>query len=415
MSTTPPHLAELTLTPATPERTDEYVATVLRGFHEDYIAELWTPHKAVFEPDRNFGFAVDGRWVSTTGAYTQTMTVPGGTVPVAAVTLVTVASAYRRRGLLRQMMTHQLTDIAARGVEPVALLWASEASIYGRFGYGESLSRLRLAGESRSLTFASGVDFGGGSVGEVDREEFLPVAARLRESWLADRPGALARSEAWWRIRLYDPEAWRHGASAYRFALHYAADGSPDGYAYFQVKDGGPDGAAEVTVKALDAATGPAYASLWRFLLSLDLVRYFRHNDAPADEPLRLLVTDPRAISAEVTDGSYARIVDLPAALAARRYAAEVDLVLEVRDAVLTRNAGSFRLRGGPDQATVTPTSRSADLSLDIRELGALYLGGTSPATLRQAGLVTEHTPGAVTRLAVAFAWDRLPYCNDYF
>ena len=194
--TTPPHLAELTLTTVTPERTDEYLAAVLRGFHSDYKPEHWEPHKAVFEPERNFGFAADGRWISSTGAYTATMVVPGGSVPVAAVTLVTVSPAYRRRGLLRAMMTHQLTEIAERGVEPVALLWASEHPIYGRYGYGEALARLRLSGPTQTLGFAPGVDFGAGSVGEVEREEFLSVAGPLREGWLADRPGALARPAA---------------------------------------------------------------------------------------------------------------------------------------------------------------------------------------------------------------------------
>src|SRR5918995_5709060 len=105
VTSTAPHLAELTLTPVTGDRTDEYFAAVLRGFHSDYKPELWGPHQAVFEPERNFGFAVDGRWISSTGAYTATMIVPGGAVPVAAVTLVTVAPAYRRRGPLRAMIT----------------------------------------------------------------------------------------------------------------------------------------------------------------------------------------------------------------------------------------------------------------------------------------------------------------------
>ena len=165
------------------------------------------------------------------------------------------------------MMTSQLEDVAARGAEPVALLWASEHAIYGRYGYGETLSRLRLSGPTRSLTFAPYVDFGDGSVGEVEREEFLPVASRLREGWLADRPGALIRSAAWWEVRLHDPEAWRQGASAYRFALHFGSDGQPDGYAYFRVKEDGPHDGAEVTVVDLDAATPSAYAALWRFLL----------------------------------------------------------------------------------------------------------------------------------------------------
>jgi predicted acetyltransferase len=326
-----------------------------------------------------------------------------------------VAPAYRRRGLLRAMMTHQLTDVAARGVEPVALLWASEHAIYGRYGYGETLAKLRLSGPTRPLAFAPDVDFGAGSVGEVERAEFLPVASRLREGWLADRPGALVRSAAWWEVRLHDPEAWRDGGSAYRFALHFAADGTPDGYAYFRVKDDGPHGGAEVTVVDLDAANPPAYASLWRFLLSLDLVRSFVRRDAPVDEPLRLLVSDPRAITTEISDGTYARIVDVPAALEARRYASEVDLVLAVTDPMLESNDGTFRLRGGPDGAEVTRRQDPPDISLGIAQLGALYLGGNSPATLQQAGLVTEHTDGALRRMAAGFAWDRLPFCNDYF
>lgn len=416
MTTTPPHLAELTLAYLTPDRVDDYLAAVMRGFHGDSKPEEWGPIRAVLEPERNVGFTVDGRWISTTGAFTRTMVVPGGTVPTAAVTVVTVAPAYRRRGLLRRMMTHQLEQIAAAGTEPVALLWASEAAIYGRFGYGETLQRLRLSGPTRALPFAPTVDFGPGSVAEVEPAEFLPVASRLREGWLAERPGALSRSDAWWEFRLNDPAARRHGASAYRFALHYAGDGTPDGYAYFRVKEDGPLGGAEVEVAELDAATTPAYASLWRFLLNLDLVRSFRLHDAPADEPLRLLVTDPRAITAEFADGTYARLVDVPAALSARRYAVEVDLTLGVIDPLLPRNDATFRLRGGPDGAEVEPTGRTPDVSLGVRELGALYLGGISPATLRRADLVVEHTPGSIAPMAAAFAaGDRLPFCNDFF
>ena len=410
-ATTPPHLAELTLTYVQPEGIDEYLAAVMRGFHGDIKPDEWDTVRAVLEPERNFGFTAGGRWVSTTGAFTRTMVVPGGTVATAAVTVVTVAPAFRRRGLLRRMMTHQLEQIAAAGTEPVALLWASEHAIYGRFGYGETLSRLRLSGPTRELAFAPGTDVGLGSVGEVERSDFLPVAARLREGWLAERPGALSRSDAWWDFRLDDPENRRHGASAYRFALHYAADGTPDGYAFFRVKEE----AGEVEVVELDAADTPAYAALWRFLLSLDLVRSFRLYGAPVDEPLRLLVTDPRAITAETLDGTYARLVDVPAALTARRYPTEIDLVLGVRDELLPRNDAVFRLRGGPDGADVERTSRTPDVSLGVRELGALYLGGVSPATLRRAGLVVEQTPGSLARMAAGFAYDRLPYCNDFF
>ena len=409
--TTPPHLAELELAYATTEDIDDYLGAVMRGFHGDYEPEHRGPFGVVFEPERSFGFRVDGRWISTCGAFTQTMITPGGSVPIAAVTMVTVAPSYRRRGLLRQMMTHQLADIAERGREPVALLWASEAMIYGRFGYGETLNRFKLSGETRPAVFAPHVEFGAGSVGEVERETFAPAAKGLREGWLADRPGALTRNDAWWEVRLDDPERLRHGASAYRFALHYAADGTPDGSLIFRVREADH----EVIVVALDARDTTAYAALWRFVLSLDLVRRFRFDGAPIDEPLRFLVADPRGISAEVRDGTYARIVDVPRALEARRYAAEADLLIGVVDLLMPANSRTFRLQGGPDGASVKASRRAPDLVLDIRELGAIYLGGISPATLHHSGLITEHRPGAVAALASAFAWSRLPYCNDFF
>ena len=255
------------------------------------------------------------------------------------------------------------------------------------------------------------MDFGSGSVGEVDRDAFLPAAQQLRAGWLADRPGALDRTDDWWEVRLHDPEPMRHGASAYRFALHFAADGRPDGYLIFRVKESD----SEVTVVAVDAADIAAYAGLWRFALSLDLVRRFRSDDAAVDEPLRFLVNDPRAIGAELRDGTYARIVDVPRALEARRYAAEAELLIGVVDPLLPDNQRTFRMQGGPDGASVKPSRRKPDLTLNVRELGAIYLGGISPATLHRSGLIEEHTSGAVAALAGAFAWSRLPFCNDFF
>ena len=150
---TAPHLAQRDLVYATPERTDEFFAAGMRGFHDDYVADRWAPMHKVFEPERSFGFQVDGRWISTCGAYSRKLTVPGGTVPVAAVTLVTVQPSYRRKGLLTEMMKHQLDDIHQRGEEPVALLWASESAIYGRFGYGQACPQVRLSGKTKTTGF----------------------------------------------------------------------------------------------------------------------------------------------------------------------------------------------------------------------------------------------------------------------
>jgi predicted acetyltransferase len=167
-----PHLAEFELTYVTPDRAEEYLQAAAHGFHQDYDRERMAPARAVLEPGRNFGFTVDGRWVSTCGAYSRTMTVPGGSVPVAAVSYVTVGASYRRRGLLNQMMRHQLGGLAEAGAEPVALLWASEAGIYGRYGYGSATAELALAGPTPEMGFRPDVEVGSGSVGEVAVEEF---------------------------------------------------------------------------------------------------------------------------------------------------------------------------------------------------------------------------------------------------
>lgn len=413
---TAPHLAQLELTPVPAGRAEEFLAATTRGFHQDYDADAAVAARGVLEPERCFGFTIDGRWVATCGAYTRTMTVPGGTVPTAAVTYVTVNPSYRRRGLLSRMMSHQLTGLAEDG-EPVALLWASEPAIYGRYGYGPVTPLVELEGSTRHTAFRSDVALGPGSVGEVDGAECRRVVEELHARLLPDRPGALDRPSRWWDAVFFDHPARRHGAAAARYALHFDAAGRPDGYLTFRLTSSGaadPGPGHTVRVAALDASDLRGYARLWRFALDLDLVRRFEGSAAP-DEPLRHLVADPASVRSSSTDGTYARLVDVPRALAARRYAAELDVVVGVRDALLPGNAGTFRLQGGPDGASARRVTAAADVELDVRELATLYLGGTPASALHRAGLLHERTAGAVRALTLAFSWSRLPFCRDYF
>jgi predicted acetyltransferase len=414
---TPPHLADLQLTYATADRLEEYLRAVARGFHGEWDAALWAPHGRVVEPERCFGYTVDDRWVSTCGAYTRQLTVPGGTVPTAAVTIVTVQPSYRRRGLLTGMMKHQLEQIAQAGVEPVALLWASETLIYGRFGYGHAAPRAKLTGSTRSTAFLPTVDLGRGSVGELERDDAVPVVKRLHAKLLPDRPGALDRPDGWWDVTLYDPEQWRRGWSSYRFALHYGEAGAADGYLVFRVKEGmevtGPTG--EVEIVELDAANPSAHAALWRFVLDLDLVRTYGYQLSSLGEPLRHLVADQRAISTQIVDGTFARLVDVRRALAARAYAAEIDVVLGVVDRLLPANDGAIRLQTSGSGASVDRARRKPDVTLDVRELGSIYLGGVSLNDLHRAGLIEERRKGAIATVAAAFGWTRPPLTPDHF
>lgn len=184
------------------------------------------------------------------------------------------------------------------------------------------------------------------------------------------------------------------------------------GFASFRRQEGwgaaGPDGTVVVGhLAALDPAAAHA---LWRALLDMDLTARVKVDRRPLDDPILTLLINPRAAEPVVTDNVWIRLVDLPGALAERRYAAEIDVVLGVTDDMLPANAGSWRLRAEPfAPAQVTPTSDSPDLVLDTRELATAYLGGTSLASLAGAGLVTEVRPGALTRTAAAFAWPVIP------
>jgi predicted acetyltransferase len=163
-------------------------------------------------------------------------------------------------------------------------------------------------------------------------------------------------------------------------------------------------------------ATSPAgYLALWRFLLSIDLTRWAKLWLGGPDEPLLYLASEPRRLGTVQGDGLFIRIVDLPAALTARRYAAPVDVVLEVADPLLPANAGRWRLFADEQKVTCTRTEEPADLACGIGELGAAYLGGASLAALAAAGRVSELRPETLARAATAFGWHRAPAGTEVF
>jgi predicted acetyltransferase len=346
------------------------------------------------------------------------MTVPGAVLPCAGVTWVTVSPTHRRRGVLTAMMRRQLDELHERQREPVAALWASESSIYGRFGYAPATYRGGLEARVERLRLRPDVDLGEGRVDVVPREAFEPAASALLERVRRFVPGDMARDERWWRRALSDEPNEREGASARRHVLHTEPDGTVSGYAAYRVKgrwtdSGETDGTLLVT--DLRADRPAAHAALWRFLLSVDLVRTVSFGKGSPDEPLRYLVTDPRAVHVRAVDALWVRLVDVDRALAARRYPTPIDLVVEVRDPFCPWNEGRWRLSGHPAGGYCGRTDRDPDLVVGIEALSAAYLGGVSLGSLHAAGRVTEVSPGAVTLASTAFSWPVPPWCQEEF
>ncbi len=380
--------------------------------HDDEI-EI---ERSVFETERSLVAFDTGEPVASSAAYSRDLTVPGGPMAVAGVTWVAVAPTHRRRGLLTRMMRDQLHGLHDRFAEPVAALWASEAAIYGRFGYGLASRGARLQVSTAETGLRGDVDRGAGRLRLCTADDALPALQAIYERVRIDRVGHLDRRDAWWNRRIFDPERWREGASALRFVVHSDAGGEPDGYAVFNVKSNwgtGPNGVT--TIRDLAAATPAAYAAVWGFLIEMDLVRQVHYERAALDEPLAYLVTNPRALQLDLTDALWVRIIDVDRALAARRYSMPIDLVLDITDEFCPWNTGRYRVTGDAGAATCARTGDSADLRLSSTALGAAYLGGTTLATLAAGGLVTAERPGVLQAASTAFATSRPPSCPEVF
>ncbi|MGR6321620.1 GNAT family N-acetyltransferase [Micromonospora soli] len=394
---------------------DEIFALLSLAFHGEPDPELRAVERGVFEPERALLVRDGGTAVAHAAAFTRELQVPGASVPAAHVTMVSVAPTHRRRGLLTTLMSRQLREIRDAGREPVAVLWASEGRIYPRFGYGLAAQRYTLQCDTAGLRLPEPASAAGRL--RLDR----PAAhraelARLYDRVRADRPGWSSRDERWWAYLLADLKSLREGATERRVLLHECAAGV-DGYALYRTKEGWGRGGprAEVRVDEVVAATPEAYRSLWALLLSIDLTRRLSFGTAAVDEPLLWLVDEPRGLGAQLSDALWVRVVDAPAALAARRYATEVDLAVEVTDELLPENAGRWRLVGGPAGAECVASSAPAQLACDVRALGELYLGGAGLGALAAAGRVRELVPGTVAAAAAAFGWHRAPAPMEVF
>ena len=405
-------MTETVLRPVTADEFDRFYWTSQVAYGEEFRDEDVASMRTVLPLQRTLA-AVDGdgQMVGTTCSYPLDVSVPGGSTPMAGITAVAVLPTHRRRGVTRALLQRQLADLRDHG-EPLACLWASEARIYGRFGFGpasfaDELTIERPHSAFRHDTLPSSVRFldVGGALAC-----FPDIYARAR----VERGGMPARDEAWWHRWLgLDLEHHRHGMTP-RF---HAAVGDR-GYVVYRLKEGSwdawvPD--VHLEVEELVAGDPDTETALWRFCLDMDLVRTVHAPERPVDDVLPYLLDDPRRLRRLTHDALWIRIVRLEEALATRRYGREAALVLAVRDQVCPWNEGTWSVEVGPKGARASRTSGAPHLSLDIADLGAIFLGGERLSRLHRAGRVVEHVTGAVAAVDAAFAADPAPWCPFIF
>jgi predicted acetyltransferase len=351
------------------------------------------------------------RPVAGAGAYTFRMSVPGGAaIPVAGITIVGVLPTHRRQGLMRTLMQEQLDDCRRRG-DAAAALWASESAIYGRFGYGLASRVVSMKLPKERAAFAAPFR-PRGAVRLVGLEEAARLFPPLYEQAAAQRAGTMSRTPVWWEERRLAERPNRRQGGPKQLAL-LELDGAPAGYAIYKVTQDWAGGSSSGSVGILEAvAPAPeATRELWRWLLDFDWTSEFTADLLPLDHPLFLLLAEARRMQSTVGDGLWLRLIDIPAAMAARSFAGAGDIVLELTDAFLPENAGRWRIgRGGAERV-----DEPAGISLDVTGLGSVYLGGFSFADLVRSSCARELLDGAVEQADALFHVDAEPWCAEIF
>lgn len=379
--------------------------------------------------------AFDGdRMVATDAAYSLRLSVPGTDSPAgeagtrtdqgsaeppgvasAGLTRVSVAATHRRRGILSAMMRGHLADATANG-EPLSILWASELAIYGRFGFGPASDAIRLTYDARQAGITRPDDPDDVVFAEGDEAE--RVLPDLRELDRLARPGHFHRTSTWWTVRSFaDHEFWRDGASPIRTVVALRG-GRPTGYATFRqaprwTDHDLPDG--EIKVIEVAGTDLLARHTLWSFLSSIDLHPRVSYWSLPTDSELPWLAANQRALIRHLTDGIQLRVLDVVAALEARRWTEPGELTFQVLDESWPDGAGVYRLSvGASGTAMVERTDAEPELRLHPAALGALYLGSRRPGPLAVAGWLD----GEAEAMALAdrlFAWPVAAWCDEMF
>lgn len=349
--------------------------------------------------------------VATFTSWAAELTVPGGVLPACAISSVTVAPTHRRRGILRSVMTGELRTAVERGL-PIAILTVSESTIYGRFGFAPAALAAQWSIDARRARWI-GPD-APGRVDFVTRAEGRDIAAALHERVRSLSPGEIDMPAGQWD-RLFGTRRDVEKGEQLRAVQYRSAAGDVDGVAVYRVTENEQDFAAStVDVQLLVAATDEAYAGLWRFLLTLDLIATVRASELSVDEPLWWMIADQRAATVTVRDHHYARILDVPAALSSRTYDVVDAVALEVTDG-LGIAGGTFVLTTGADGRAAVDIVDEPPLGLPVArigvaELSAVLLGGVSPVTLARAGRLVADDPARLARLFAAAVPPRLSF-----
>jgi len=355
----------------------------------------------------------DGKLATSFAVWPLTMRFNGTGVPVAGITLVGTLPIFRRRGYLRKIMTRYFEMLHERGERSLAVLYASRAAIYQRYGYGIVSSRNSYRVEPRFLQFSYHIDTPGRFRELGDSDEEFGCLVDLYRRFRSHRTGYIHRGRATWNARVLA----KPPSDGLLGKVIYEENGTPLGYAVYTIvptdKQPGPN--QLLTIRDVTWLSASGYQAIWRFFANMDLVGEIIWDRVPPDDPLPQMILEPRMLQSISGDGLLGRIIDIEQALSKRPYPEEANLVFEVTDELCPWNNGRWQLETSPEESFVRRTDSKPQLKIPVSTLAMLLFGQISASEAfrmqRLEAIDTKALP----------IWDKTmrtlykPFCADIF
>ncbi|MBK9546130.1 MAG: GNAT family N-acetyltransferase [Dehalococcoidia bacterium] len=357
---------------------------------------------------------VDGRLATTLATLPFTVRLNGNPVKMGGVTAVGTLPAYRRQGLLRQVMTSALSTMRDRD-QSLAILWASMGAIYQRFGYGLSTGQTRYSFDPRVAQF-NGPGTPDGTVEMYEKEEGFPFVKQNYIQWVQDKNLGIHRSTILWQASTLRANVKEHPVYC---AVYRNTDGEVTGHAIYQTKEGNfadPGPGQVMDVSDFIARDMDAYRALWDYLRAHDLVRRIDMRGVAEDDPAPELLLEPRVLQRKTSDGIWMRVVDVEKALPQRPYGARGELTIGVpEDTDCPWNVGTYLLETDGQTTSVRRTDLSPDITVTPNVLASLISGYRPASHFARAGRLVAKDTAALRTADTLFRTEYAPYCPNGF
>jgi len=398
----------------TPNEEEEYLKIVYTVFGMKPFQDYFERRKHTMEIDRCLAAFVDGKIVGANGVSTFTLSVPGGIVKAGGIIDVVVYPTHRRQGLMSKLMKKQLNEILQKN-EPIAFLHSADSGTYGRFGFGLATFQENWEIQRHDTKFRKTLnDYNSvENIEMVSSQDISSLMPEIYEIAWNQRPGMIKREISRWnRLKLEMERKDIPGISSYAL---FKKDGKYEGYVNYRLDLNSTATDGNLLINEIISTTDEAHLNLLNFCMNIDGVKKITSKSRPLDDSITWVLEDPRKLSRYVQDQLHLRILDVPSALITRKYNVDGQITILITDNILESNNTKFLLESSGDIVKCEKTNLPHDIKIDIRELGSLYLGGTTWLNLWRSKLIETNSLEKLHLADQMFYNIHSPWCADYF